>query len=115
MPLRALLALAAVALVLTVTSAAYQRVGPTRMVEGEAWCETPAPCEIRALGAGFPMAYLVDDPQVSVPDAVHVLEDDFRPLAFAADLLFFFAAVVLAARLLQARWGAGPRPGFRRS
>jgi len=105
------LLLAAAALGLTAASAAHQRVGPTRTVEGEAWCDTPAPCEVRALWAGFRPAYLVDDPQVSVPNSVSLGEDDFRPAAFAADLLFFLGVAHLTARLVQAGRGGGPRRG----
>jgi hypothetical protein len=67
MRIRTFVALAAISVALTCASAAYQRVGPRRMVEGEGFCGTPAPCAIPALGAGFPLPYLVDDPQVSVP------------------------------------------------
>lgn len=85
------------AIALTCLSAAYQRVGPRRMVTGEAWCSAPAPCAIPALGAGFPLPYLVDNPQISVPNAVGLFEDDFCAAAFLADALFWF---VLAATAL---------------
>jgi hypothetical protein len=101
---RTLLALAAVALVLTIASAAVQRVGPRRMVEGETWCSTPAPCAIPALGAGFPLPFLIDDPQVSVPNAIGLGEDDFRPGAFLLDALFFFVLALLVRSLIRSRF-----------
>ena len=98
---RTLFVLAAAALALTIASSAYQRVGARRMVEGEAWCSTPAPCAIPVLGAGFPLPYLADNPQVSVPDAIGLVEDDFRPGAFLIDALFYFALAVLALAWVQ--------------
>ena len=98
-----LLAILAVALVLTVASAAYQRVGPTRQVEGEGFCPDGGRCRIPVVGAGFPLAYFVDNPQVSVPNAVHLVEDDFRPGAFVVDVVVFFALIAAAVRLLRLR------------
>jgi hypothetical protein len=99
---RTLLAPAA-ALVLATASAAYQRVGPRRMVTGEAWCSTPAPCLVAVLGAGFPLPFLIDNPQVSVPNAIGLVEDDFRPGAFLLDALLYFALTVLAASRVHLR------------
>lgn len=95
MRVRTLLALAAAALTLTIASARYHRVGPMRMVEGEGWCSTPGPCAVPVLGAGFPLPYLIDNPQVSVPNAVGLFEDDFRAGAFLIDTLIYFSLVVL--------------------
>lgn len=100
---RILLTLAAAALVLTIASAAFQRVGPRRMVEGEAWCSTPAPCAVPVLAAGFPLPYLVDNPQVSVPHAIGLGEDDFRPGAFLLDALFFFVLAWMVRWLIRSR------------
>ncbi len=98
---RTVLALAAVAVALTVASVRYQRVGPMRLVEGEGWCSTPAPCAVPVLGAGFPLPYLIDNPQVSVPNAVGLFEDDVRPGAFILDALFFFALGLLIIRIIR--------------
>ncbi|HYR12411.1 MAG TPA: hypothetical protein VEQ60_31780 [Longimicrobium sp.] len=100
---RAAALLLLLALTLTGASAAYQRVGARRMVEGEAWCSTPAPCQIRALGAGFPLPYLVDDPQVSVPNAIGIGEDDFLAGAFLIDVLVWFALAILALWMIRGR------------
>jgi hypothetical protein len=105
----ALLLLAAIAL--TCASAAYQRVGARRMVEGEAWCATPAPCPIRALGAGLPLPFLVDNPQVSVPYAIGLFEDDFRAGAFLIDVLVWFALALLALRMIRKQTRKRLRPG----
>lgn len=95
MRIRTLAALVAIAVALTCASAAYQRVGPRRMVSGEGFCSTPAPCAIPALGAGFPLPYLVDNPQISVPNAIGLFEDDFRAGAFLVDAVFYFLLAVL--------------------
>ena len=95
--------LLSIAIALTCASAVVQRAGPQRMVEGEGWCSTPAPCEIRALGAGFPLPFLIDNPQVSVPNAIGIGEDDFRAGAFAIDVLIYLAIVLLALRMMRGR------------
>ncbi|MBW3571140.1 MAG: hypothetical protein KY467_08540 [Gemmatimonadetes bacterium] len=98
---RTVAALAAAAVALACASAAYQRVGPRRTVEGEGWCGTPAPCAVPVLGAGFPLPFLIDNPQVSVPGAIALVEDDFRPAAFLANVLVYFALALLAVRLVR--------------
>lgn len=104
-PLRGqtLAALLAIAVALTCVSAAYQRVGPRRMVEGEGFCDTPAPCAVPALAAGFPLPFLIDDPQISVPNAIGIGEDDFRAGAFAIDVLIYLAISLLALRMIRGR------------
>lgn len=99
MRVRTILALTAIAFALAAASVWYQQVGPERMVEGEGWCTTPAPCAVPVLGAGFPFPWMVDNPQVSVPNAIGVGEDDFRPGAFLMDALFYFAFGVLIIRI----------------
>lgn len=91
------------ALMLTLASAAFQRVGPLRQVEGEGFCPDGGRCRIPVLGAGFPLAYLVDNPQLSVPHAVHLIEDDFRAGAFALDALFYLVLTAAATRLVRRR------------
>lgn len=100
MRIRTLTALLAIAVALTCASAAYQRVGPRRMVEGEGFCSTAAPCAIPVLGAGFPLPYLVDNPQVSVPNAIGLFEDDFRAGAFIVDVLIYLALGILILRIV---------------
>jgi hypothetical protein len=93
---RTVAALLILAIALTGASALVQRTGARRMVEGEAWCSTPAPCEVRALGSGFPLPFLVDDPQVSVPNQIGLVEDDFRAGAFLTDAFFWLVLAILA-------------------
>jgi hypothetical protein len=80
------------------------------MVEGEAWCGTPAPCSVRALGAGFPLPYLIDDPQVSVPDRIGLAEDDFRAGAFLVDTLIWFALAASAVFIIHRMRGRRSAP-----
>ena len=101
-----LLLAATAALALSCASILYQRVGPTQITEGEgSGCPSANPCRIRVLGAGYPLAYLVDRPGVSVEGALHLVEDEFRPGAFALDFMIYFALGLTAARLS----GAGRR------
>lgn len=102
MRIRTLAALLLISVALTCASAAYQRVGPRRMVEGEGFCGTPAPCAIRVRGAGFLLPYLIDNPQISVPNAIGLFEDDFRAVAFIIDVIFYFALGMLAQRMIRA-------------
>jgi hypothetical protein len=101
--IRTLAALLAISVALTCVSAAYQRVGPRRVVEGEGFCGTPGPCAIPALGAGFPLPFLIDNPQVSVPNAVCLFEDDFRAGAFLVDVVIYFALGFLALWVMRRR------------
>lgn len=98
---RTLAALIALSTALTCASAVYQRVGARRMVEGEGFCGAPAPCAIPALGAGFPLPFLVDNPQVSVPHAIGLFEDDFRPGAFVVDALFWFGIGIIIRQIFR--------------
>ena len=106
MRLRSLIGRTALALACATASVAYQRVGPTRLVEGEGFCPGREPCRVPALAAGFPLHYLVDDPQVSVPNAIFIGEDDFRPAAFLLDTGFFLA-LAGGVRLLMRRARGG--------
>ena len=99
-------AAALVALAITCASVGYQRIGPLQVMEGEgSGCPTAAPCRLPVLGGGWPLAYLVDRPGISVPGVLHVVEDDFRPLPFSADLTFWFllAALLPSPRLRPRR------------
>ena len=105
-----LLLVASAALTLTCASVLYQRVGPTQVTEGEgSGCPTAAPCRVPVLGAGFPLAYLVDKPGISVQGALHLVEDEFRPGAFALDLMVYFVLSLMVIRLLGGRHPAARR------
>ena len=66
----------------------YERVGPAPT----AWHESevcsfspPRSCRDGVLQAGWPLAYLVDAPGVSRVGQLALVEDKFRPAAFAVD------------------------------
>jgi hypothetical protein len=94
--LRSYLAVAALALAATLASVAIQRVGPTRLVEGEGFCPGMDPCRIPVLGGGFPFPWLVDNPQISVPDQLSPFEDHFYPGNFLVDLALWLVAIEIA-------------------
>lgn len=105
---RRLVIFLALGAVLTTTTWMVQRVGPTQMVTGEGFCPTMEACPVPALGAGFPVAWVVDNPQVSVPGALSFGEDDFRPIAFLLDTAFFALVAAGVATLIRRRV---PGPG----
>jgi hypothetical protein len=76
---------------MTYASAGVERAGPERRVEGEGFCPGAEPCTVPVVGGGFPVPYLIDDPQVSVPNALGFAEDDIRWGAFALDVAFWIA------------------------
>ena len=98
-----------VAVVLAVASVAVQRVGPRVTVSGEGFCgaDAVAPCTVATLGGGWPVAFLVDDPQISVPNRLSVAEDDVRPWALVLDVAFYGG---LAWAVGKRAWGRGRNP-----
>ena len=94
-----------IAVVLALTSVVVQRTGPRVTVSGEGFCgaEAMAPCTVAALGGGWPVAFLVDDPQISVPNRLSVGEDHVRPWAFALDIGAFAGAVWAAGWIVRRR------------
>lgn len=87
------------AVVLTLATAWIERVGPTRVVSGEGFCgDAAGPCRVAVVAGGWPVPYLLDNPQISVPDAAHFVEDDVQWWAFWLDVLVWFglAAAVTA-------------------
>ncbi|HEX9952528.1 MAG TPA: hypothetical protein VGB53_12225 [Rubricoccaceae bacterium] len=96
-----------VAVVLALATAWIERVGPLRVVSGEGFCgASAAPCEVAVVAGGWPVPYLIDNPQISVPDAPHFVEDDIRWWAFALDVGVFAGAVWAAGRIVRRRGGA---------
>jgi hypothetical protein len=95
--------LLALALAATIASVAFQRVGPTRPVEGEGFCDSMEPCRIPVLGGGFPLPWLVDNPQISVPNKLSPPEDFFYPGYFLVDFVFWLGIMQIAARWLRPR------------
>lgn len=102
--MRALLSIALV-VGLALASVGVERVGPRIVVGGEGFCgaEAVAPCTVEALGGGWPVAFLVDDPQISVPNQLSFAEDDVRWTAFGIDVGVFAALVQAAGWILRRR------------
>ena len=92
------------ALWLTLASVGWERRGP-ELVENGNLCG-PARDEIcwePALTGGFPLAWVVDIPTISVPGELHWAEDRVRPGAFWLDFAFWFAVLALTGRIVAGR------------
>jgi hypothetical protein len=55
------------------------------------------------LKGGFPVAYLFDNPGISVEHAL-ALEDEFRVGAFLLDVAIYFALTLLATLAVRGAW-----------
>lgn len=89
------------AVVLALASVRVQRQGPEQVVQGNL-CGPRAdgPCLRPALKGGFPAAYLVDRPGVSVEGQLSLWEDELLPLALLVDIVFY----VLLLQLMRFGW-----------
>ena len=107
---RSAIGVSSLALALASLSVIYERPTDEVAVAGNV-CgpSTNEPCVERRLGAGFPLAYLYDRPSISVPGAIHVVEDEFRALPFALNILIYFSILLLTFRIIEVRRG---RPAF---
>ena len=96
--LRNVLLTLAVSLALAVGSFGIRRQGPEMGEIGNV-CGPAGdqPCYVPLLSAGWPLAFVVDAPGVSVPDKLG-FEDDIRPGIFVVDVLFYFSLLSLAWR-----------------
>lgn len=90
---------AGAALLLTALSGLVPHRRATQLVEGEGFCPDADPCLVPALAAGVPFAYLVDRPDISVPNSLHLVEDELRTTAFLGDWLIFYGALSLISAL----------------
>ena len=90
------------AVVLSVLSAFIERTGPEVASYGN-MCGPAAndPCLKPLLKGGLPIAYLFDQPGVSVEHQLTFAEDQVLIGAFALNTALYFAAIVLVARLLR--------------
>ena len=90
------------AVVLSVLSAFIERTGPEE-ASYRNMCGPSAndPCLKPLLKGGLPIAYLFDQPGVSVEHQLSFTEDQVRIDALALNTALYFAAIVLAARLLR--------------
>jgi hypothetical protein len=79
-------ALLLVSACVTLVSVGIERRGPELAQYGNLCGPThDQPCMQPALNGGFPMAFLVDVPGVSVENQLTLIEDRFVPLGFAVD------------------------------
>ena len=90
------------AVVLSVLSAYIERTGP-EVAEYGNMCGPAAnsPCLKLLLKGGLPIAFLFDQPGTSVEHQLSFAEDQVCIGAFALNTAIYFAAIVLAARLLR--------------
>ncbi|NRF72481.1 hypothetical protein HLB44_36605 [Aquincola sp. S2] len=95
-PLRASLALV-LAFTLAVLSSFVQGEGPELESYGNL-CGPAAneSCYKPALKGGFPLAYLIDTPGVSVERQLSFGEDTLHPIALVVDIAIYWAAIMLA-------------------
>ena len=91
------------ALVTTLASVRIERRGPEQVEAGNL-CgpRMDEICRVDALTGGWPIGYLVDSPNISVPNQLGFFEDHFRRGAFAMDFLVHWI-VILALALLTRR------------
>jgi hypothetical protein len=61
------------------------------------------PCAEGVLQGGWPAAFLIDKPGISVMGQLGLVEDRFQPWAFALDVGAIWLATYLLARLLGSR------------
>ena len=78
-----------ISITITMLTFSYQRFGPEI---GYLGADCKPDCAILILNAGWPLPYVFDSMGVSVINQLH-LEDQFRPVPFILDILFY--AVVL--------------------
>jgi len=79
-----------------------ERIGPEQRSYGNLCGENhDTDCLQPVLKGGYPWAYLLDAPGVSVEHQLFVGEDEFLPRALALDVLFWAAALHLADRLFR--------------
>ena len=94
-----------VALGLTLASVRVERVGRAPDAWSQELCapEPHHPCGEGVLQGGFPMAYLLDRPGISVMGKLTFVEDLFRPGAFALDVAAVWLTLLGLARVAGAR------------
>ena len=94
-----------VALGLTLASVRVERVGPAPDAWSQELCapEPHHPCAEGVLRGGFPIAYLLDRPGISVMGKLAFVEDLFRPVAFVVDMVAFWLVLLALARVAGSR------------
>jgi hypothetical protein len=91
------------ALALAIASVGVRRHGP-EMAEYGGGCgpTNDQPCYLPLLNAGWPLAYVVDNPDAPVQERLG-REDEVRPERFVVDVLFYFALLSIAWRYGELR------------
>lgn len=112
--IRTLISYSSLALALASLSVAIERrTDETAVVGNVCGPATNEDCIERRLAGGFPFAYLYDRPSISVPGAIHLGEDEFRPLPFFLDYLLYLAILLGITKFVPGlkRWRAGGTEG----
>lgn len=92
------------ATVLALLSVNIQRTGPEMVEYGNMCGPTSSdPCHEPELKGGFPIAYLIDAPGVSVEHQLSLGEDDLRPEALALDVALYVAAILCVVWVVSGR------------
>jgi len=97
----------ALAIALALLSVHVERVGP-EVTEYGNLCgpNTASPCHKPVLKGGFPVAYLVDAPGISVERQLSFGEDQLFVGALMLDIAFYFAIALSITQVISRRWAA---------
>ena len=90
---------------LALLSVFVERVGPAPATWRDELCSPfPLhPCEEGVLQGGWPLAYLLDKPGISVLAQLGLVEDRFERAPFFLDVAMYWALLLGVGRLLPAR------------
>ena len=92
------------AVVLALLSVRIERRGPEQVVYGNVCGRAGSElCYRPVLKGGFPVAYLLDAPGVSVEGQLAFIEDDFQPVAFTLDVAVYFAVATVGLGIVARR------------
>ncbi|MFM2329128.1 MAG: hypothetical protein RLZZ494_1231 [Pseudomonadota bacterium] len=93
-----------VAVVLTAASSVVERIGPEQVSYSNLCGPTGSgECLEPVLAGGFPLAYLIDAPGISVEHQLSFGEDTIRPGPMLLNLCFYWAAGLLVLRWFRHR------------
>ena len=120
MPRLTKLSLIAVALISAITlallSVCVERIGPELAVYGNLCGQSAAdPCYKPVLKGGFPVAYLVDAPGISVERQLAFVEDQLLVGTLALDVAIYFALILFAMAAVSYRRSAPMQAASARS
>lgn len=76
------------AIIVTIYSANYERIKDQTVVDGKCIENIKEICHP---AGGFPFSFLFDSESTSVWGSLGFIEDDFSPLWFSIDVIFYFA------------------------